>query len=267
MRKSKVLRKLRNGEFVSCFKLNLTDPRAVEIAALAGFDCLWVDQEHIGQDWSDLAAGIWAAKSQNTDIVVRVQCGSYNDYIKPLELDATGIMVPHVMGAEEARQVVRYTRFHPVGRRPMDGGNADGAYSTMDFTEYILEANKERFVILQIEDPEPMKELEDIAALEGYDMLFFGPGDYSQGIGHPGQWDHPDIEKARIKIAEVANRHGKYAGTVGSVADLDKLKQLGYHFVSVGADVVGLTQYCIQIKNAFDDRSGDKKISKAYFEG
>src|SRR5690606_17894488 len=132
MRKSKVLQKLRAGESVSCFKVNVPDPRVAEIVSLTGFDCVWVDQEHIGQDWSGLAANIWANKSPETNIRVRIQRGSYSDYIKPLELDATGIMVPHIMSAEDARQVIQYTRFHPIGRRPLDGGNNDAAYAMMD---------------------------------------------------------------------------------------------------------------------------------------
>src|ERR1700755_2912328 len=97
MRQSRVLRKLRNGETVCCVKINLADPRSPEIAAIAGFDCTWIDQEHIGQDWSVVAGSIWATKAHDTDILVRVSRGGYSDYIRPLELDATGIMVPHVM--------------------------------------------------------------------------------------------------------------------------------------------------------------------------
>ncbi len=67
-----------------------------------------------------------AAKVFDVDAIVRVPRGSYSDMIRPLELDAAGIMVPHVMSAEDARQVVRWTRFAPVGLRPLDGGNADG---------------------------------------------------------------------------------------------------------------------------------------------
>ncbi len=267
MRKSKVLQKLRAGEFVSCFKVNLPDPRVAEIVSLSGFDCVWVDQEHIGQDWSGLAACIWATKSQDTDIMVRIQRGSYSDYIKPLELDATGIMVPHIMSVEDARQVIQYTRFHPVGRRPLDGGNNDAAYAMMDFHEYIKEANRERFVILQIEDPEPMEELEEIAGLDGYDMLFFGPGDYSQGIGHPGEWDHPEITKARKRIAETAHRHGKFAGTVGNPANLDELKKMGYQFVSAGADVIGLAKYCQEVFGSFAKKDQDGNKPGGYFEG
>lgn len=265
MRKSKVLHKLRSGSFVRCFKVNIPDPRVSEIAALAGFDCVWVDQEHIGQDWSQLASSIWATKSRNTDIVVRVPRGSYSDYIRPLELDATGIMVPHIISVKDAEEVIQMTRFHPVGRRPLDGGNNDGAYTMMDFNHYIEQANKERFIILQIEDPEPLSDLDKIAALEGYDMLFFGPGDFSQGIGAVGQWDHPEISRARKLVAETARKHGKFAGTVGGPGNFDALRTMGYQFVSLGADVVGLAQYCQQI---LSDTGGStpETSSKNYFE-
>ncbi len=251
MRKSKVLNKLRNGETASCFKVNLKDAQVAEIAAIIGFDCVWVDLEHIGQDWSTIAAHVWAAKAHDTDLMVRVSRGSYSDYIKPLEMDATGILVPHIMGVEDAKKIIHMTRFHPIGRRPIDGGNADGGYTTTDFNEYLKSANRERFIALQIEDPEPLDELEEIARLDGFDMLFFGPGDFSQGIGAPGEFDHPLLVETRKRVAEVANRHGKFAATVGTTGNLRELLDMGYHFVSVGADVVGLKNYCDDIIKAF----------------
>ncbi len=255
MRKSKVLQKLRNGEFVNCIKINLSDAKVCEIAAMTGFDCVWVDQEHIGQDWSVLAAEIWATKAHDTDILVRVPRGAYNNYIKPLELDATGIMVPHLLSLADAKEIVYHTRFHPVGRRAIDGGNADGGYTGIDFNKYLEQANEQRFVILQIEDPEPLDELEAIAALPGYDMLFFGPGDFSQGIGAPGVWDHPLLIETRKKIATVAKQYGKFAGTVGSPANLKELNAMGYQFVSIGADVVGLKNYYTSLLQAFNNTS------------
>jgi len=265
MRESKVLRKLRAGEFTSCYKVNLLDPRSCEIAAIAGFDCIWVDQEHIGQDWSVLAANIWATKSQGVDMLVRVARGAYSDYVRPLELDASGIMVPHIMSLEEAKQVVNMTRFHPLGRRAIDGGNNDAAYTAVDFNEYLVKANEQRFVALQIEDPEPLLEIEAIADLPGYDMLFFGPGDFSQGIGAPGQWDHPDLIAARQKVVATAHKYGKFAGTVGSAANLMDLKNMGYDFVSTGADVVGLTKYCNDLISAFKVPTSDNS-GKNYLE-
>jgi len=263
MRKSKILQLLRNGQTASCFKVNLKDTQSVEIAAQSGFDCIWVDLEHIGQDWSIVASHVWATKAHNVDLMVRVPRGSYSDYIKPLELDATGILVPHVMGVEDAEKIIRMTRFHPIGRRPIDGGNADGAYTALDFNEYLASANRERFVVLQIEDPEPLDELEEIARLEGFDMLFFGPGDFSQGIGVPGQWNHPLLVETRKRVAEVAGKYGKFAATVGSTATLEELLAMGYHFVSVGADVVGLKNYCQDIIGAFGTKN---QSGKSYLE-
>jgi 4-hydroxy-2-oxoheptanedioate aldolase len=265
MRESRVLKKLRAGEIVSCLKVNLSDPRVPEIAAITGFDCVWTDQEHIGTDWSLLASHVWATKAHDTDLLVRVAKGSYSDFIRPMELDATGIMVPHIMSLQEAESIVAMTRFHPIGRRPIDGGNADGAYTAMDFNEYLVEANEQRFVIFQIEDPEPLDELEEIAALEGYDMLFFGPGDFSQGIGAPGQWDHPKLIETRKRVAEVARKHGKFAGTVGGPGNLDELVAMGYQFVSVGADVVGLKNYCQDLLKSFD-KSKAEKSATSYLE-
>jgi 4-hydroxy-2-oxoheptanedioate aldolase len=163
-------------------------------------------------------------------------------------------MVPHIMSLADAQAVVRMTRFHPVGRRPVDGGNADGAYCGIDFGEYLKQANEQRFVAVQIEDPEPLAELDAIAALPGIDMLFFGPGDFSHGIGAPGVWNHPRLLDARRRVAEAAMAHGKCAGTVASAANLDELIALGYTFLSVGADVVGLSQYCQSIVTEFTKR-------------
>lgn len=262
MRKSRVLRLLRSGENVSCVKINLADPRVCEMAALAGFDCVWIDQEHVSQNWSVVEASIWATKANDTDLVVRVPRGAYNNYIKPLELDATGIMVPHVMNLDDARKIVHHTRFHPTGRRAMDGGNADGAYTGIEFYQYLKDANEQRFVILQIEDPEPLDELEKIAALEGYDMLFFGPGDFSQGIGAPGEWDHPLIIETRRKIAKLARVNGKFAGTVGSPSNVKELNEMGYQFVSVGADVVGLKNYFSGLLGSPSDQDQNSYIEK-----
>ena len=252
MRESRVLKKIRAGEIASCFKINFADACASEVAAMAGFDCVWLDQEHLAQNWSVIASHIWATKAHNVDVMVRIPRGSYSDYVKPLELDATGILVPHVMSAEDARNVVQMTRFHPIGRRAIDGGSADGGYTNLDFNKYLRQANEHRFVIVQIEDPEPLEELDEIAAIDGVDGLFFGPGDFSQAIGAPGEWHHPRLVDARKRVAEAANRHGKIAATTGGIDRLPEFIGLGYRFVSVGADVVGVNTYCQSLVAKFD---------------
>ncbi len=249
LRKSKVLKKIRNGETALCTKLNLADPRAAEIAAMSGVDCIWIDMEHVPSDYIDLENMIRAAKLYDVDVLTRVSKGSYNDFIKPLEADSTGIMVPHLMSLEEAKKIVYFTKFHPIGRRPIDGGNADAKFCMVDTADYIKEANEERFVIVQIEDPEPMAELEEICALPGIDMIFFGPADFSQGIGNPAEVFNEETLKARRLVAETARKHGKMAGTVGGTANFKALEEEGFNFISVGADVVALCSYFKDIVN------------------
>jgi 4-hydroxy-2-oxoheptanedioate aldolase len=243
MQRSKVLEKLRAGEFVGCVKMNLADPRVADIAGLVGLECLWLGMEHTPNTLEQIEHCIRAAKMHDMDTLVRVERGSYSDLVRPLEMDATGIMVPHVMSAADARAIVRQTRFHPIGRRPIDGGNSDGAYCMIPVADYLRQANEQRFLVLQIEDPETMDELDEIAGLEGVDMLFFGPGDYSHGLGIPGQMDDPRIDQARRAVADAARRHGKYAGTTGRLKGLDHLREIGYQFVALGADVLALTDY------------------------
>ncbi len=247
MRKSRVLETLRAGGVARSMKVNLSDPKVVEIAAMCGFDAIWLDMEHVPTDWRTIEDGVRAAKIYDADVVVRVEKASYSDYIRPLEADAAGIIVPHLMSAEEARQIVRTTRFHPQGLRPVDGGNTDGAYCLMDYKGYISAANENRFICVQIEDVEAMDELEEIASIEGIDMIFFGPGDYSQSLGVPGDWDNPELLKARRRIAEVCRQNNKFAATVGGAANYHELVDMGYAFINIGADVVALSSYNYQL--------------------
>lgn len=265
LRPSRVLSKLRAGKTALGTKLNLADSRAAEIAASSGFDCIWTCQEHVGNDYSVIQNQILAAKVWDCDTVCRVPKGSYSDYVKPLELDATGIMVPHLMSAEEARNIVKMTRFHPVGRRPLDGGNADGLYCKIPQAEYLEHSNKEKFIILQIEDPEPLAELDEIASVEGYDMLFFGPGDFSHSIGDPGNFANPQVLDARKRIAETAAEYGKFAGTVGSLANVTELIDMGYNFINIGADVIFLVEGYKKIISTLKEMPSDK--TKSIYSG
>ena len=264
MRPSRVLRKLRNNEIVTCTKINLSDPRVAEIAAICGFDCLWIDMEHVPTDWQTVENQIRSAKIYDVDVMVRVAKGPYSDYVQPLEADAAGIMVPHLMSLKEAKEIVHWTRFHPLGLRPVDGGNADGKYCMVEFDEYIQAANKERFVVVQIEDPDPLDELEEIAKVDGIDMLFFGPADFSQGIGTPGKWDNPEIEKTRKRIAQVCKDNNIYAGTVGGPGNFQELIDMGYQFISIGADVLGLWAYYKDIlsKAGLENSNNSESIYK-----
>ena len=242
LRKSRLLALLRGGEVAACMKINTVDARVVEMAGLAGYPVAWLCNEHVPNDWINLEHQIRAAKLHNMDSIVRIAKGSYSDYIKPFEADATGIMVPHVTSADEARQVVDWCRFHPRGRRPIDGGNADGQYCRLPFGAYVEQGNRERFIILQIESPEGLANVDAIAAVEGFDILHFGPGDFSHRLGVVGERNHPAVLDARRRVAQAAVAHGKFAMSQ-PIAPLRDLAAEGYRVFSLGADVIGLNAY------------------------
>lgn len=245
-RKSRLLQKMRAGEKTISYKLNLADPRAAEIAAMNGFDAIWICQEHVPTDQSTMCNQILAAKVHDCDTIVRVAKGCYSDYILPLEADASAIMIPHLMSLAEAKEIAHTVRFSPIGRRPVDGGNADGLYCMLDFKEYIKFMNENRMIIVQIEDPEPLSELDEICQVPGIDMIFFGPGDFSHAIGVPGEANHPEVAKARKLVVETAHKYGKFAGTV-SVPSLKDAYTEGFDFVNCGADVVAIGSNCASI--------------------
>ena len=101
-----MLRKIRAGGVAYSTKMNLADPRVAEIAAMCGIDCVWIDMEHVPTDYATVENIVRAAKLYDTDTLVRVAKGCYSDFIRPFEADATGIMVPHLMSLEEAKQIV-----------------------------------------------------------------------------------------------------------------------------------------------------------------
>lgn len=236
-RKSRMLNKLRSGQKVISFKINSGSPRLVEMAASAGFDCVWICQEHVPTGAEIMEAQIMAGKAHDVDVLVRVAKGSYSDLVRPLEADASGIMVPHVRSAAEAKKIADTVRFQPVGMRPLDGGNADGMYCALPTAEYVRFVNENRFIVIQIEDPEAVAELDEICAVPGIDIIFYGPGDYAHALGVPGQLDNPEVVRVRKLVLEAAHRHGKYAATVASMANLKMLYDLGFDYLNCSSDV------------------------------
>ena len=258
MRESRVLRKMREGKVVTSIKLNMADPRIAEMAAMCGFDCIWIDMEHTPTDYATVENIVRSAKNYDTDVLTRVKKGCYSDFIQPLEADSAGIMIPHVMSLEEAKKIVYFTKFHPIGRRPIDGGNADGKYCQIPANDYMRQANEQRFVVIQIEDPEPLDELEEICKLPGIDMIFFGPADFSQGIGAPNDFANEKLLETRRLVAETARKHGKFAGTVGNMQNQDLLIELGYQFINLGSDVRALASYFSEITANCTDKTARK---------
>ena len=253
LRRSRILEALRKGTSATVIKLSLADPTVIEIAGIAGAQSVWLCNEHSPNNWLNMGNQIRAAKLFDCDTIVRVAKGAYSEYIKPFELDATGIMVPHVADADEARQIVQWTRFQPLGKRPLDGGNSDGQFCQIPLSDYFEHSNKERFIILQIESPEALEHVEDIASVPGFDILLFGAGDFSHLVGCPGNMQAPEVISARRRIAAAASKYGKWAMLASLPAPRAELEAEGYRLFNIAADVTALHDHFKGMSRNFED--------------
>jgi 2-keto-3-deoxy-L-rhamnonate aldolase RhmA len=212
MQSNRILQKLRQGQAVLVPTVwTVPHWKIVEMMGVVGFDGVWVEMEHSDFTYEQLSQMALAARATGMDVIVRVAKGGYNDLIRPLEAGATGLMLPHCTGPEEAREFVRAARFQPFGWRGV-GGSVDSRYGTVPFPEYVEWANREILLSVMIERREAVEQIEGIAATEGLDLLFIGPYDLSQSYGLLGQVDHPSIREAVDRTAQACAKHGKWWG-------------------------------------------------------
>lgn len=264
LRPSRILRELRSAQRSTVIKLNLGDPRIIELAGLSGASAVWLCNEHVPNDWLNLEHQVRAAKLYDMDTIVRVNKGGYSEYVKPFECDATGIMVPHVTSADEARHVVDMVRCQPLGHKALDAGNMDGLFCQVPLAEYAQHCNTEKFVILQIESPEALEVVDEIAAVPGYDMLLFGAGDFSHRIGMLGQATHPQVVAARKKVAAAAIKHGKYVAVASLYGQKEEVIAEGTHVFTLGADVIELGNAFHKLVNDFGDKAAAASSDSIY---
>lgn len=254
MKKSRVLEKLRKGDWVLIPQVGrIPSFKIVEILGMIGFDGVWIDMEHNDLSYETLAQMTLACRATGMDPVVRIAKGGYTSIIRPLEAGAAGLIIPHCMSPEEATRIVRWAKFAPEGLRGVNGAGVDGDYYMMNPSEYVKEANRETFLVVQIEDREAVDCVEEIAAVKGIDVLFLGPADLTQSYGVFPQFDHPLIKTAIDKVAQAALRRGKWWGMpVSSVDHAGEMIEKGARFLSHGAEVIVLTEGFKAIKEQFD---------------
>lgn len=192
----------------------VTEPWLTEVAGTLGFDVVWFDMEHRHYGYEFIDRLSLACRATGIDLMVRIRKNGYTSVMRALEFGANGIMIPHCCSAEEAQQWVEWARFPPLGKRGFDGAGADAGYGFSDPLEYLRERNQETFLAVQIEDREAVDCVDAIAAVDGVDGLFVGPADLTISYGIPFQRQHPTIQRAFDKIANAAERAGKWWGTV-----------------------------------------------------
>lgn len=221
---------------IGCW-LNLGSSISAEIVGNAGFDWVLIDLEHgVGVE-KDVLNQLQALEHTPAASIVRVESSERQRMHRMLDLGVEGIMCPRINDATEAKKVVSGLRYPPEGSR----GVAKVVRATgfgRNFSEYFRDAKDDILGIVQIETPEVLKHLDNIAAIDGVDVLFIGPSDLSMSLGVFGQFDHPRYTDALKATVLAAQKAGKATGILLSDPDdFGTYHQMGIRMIACGADV------------------------------
>jgi 2-dehydro-3-deoxyglucarate aldolase/4-hydroxy-2-oxoheptanedioate aldolase len=215
---------------------------AVKLMAVAGFDFLFIDTEHSMFDMETVVAMVQMSLMCGITPLVRPTDNTYADVARSLDSGAQGVIIPRVENGAQAAAAVSYAKYPPLGRRGA-GGAGRNAYERRTPLQAVEESNAETMVIVQIESPQSVDNLEEIASVPGVDVLLIGPQDLSINLGIHGQHTHPTFLEAAQRVASVASAHGLASGMVeNDVANLRRWYDMGMRFLVCNSDTNMLTQ-------------------------
>jgi 4-hydroxy-2-oxoheptanedioate aldolase len=253
MRRSKVLAKLRAGQVARICSVGEFLPFFPRLAAHYRYDGIWVDAEHRAWDRRETAASMALHHAADIDCIWRSTTLEKTGLYRLLEDGATGLMIPHVSTPERARELVQALKFPPLGDRGLDGAGFDADFLVGAPADYTAQANRETFLVVQIETPQGLDNVDAIAAVPGVDVLFLGPGDLSLRLGCTPAVADPQIMDAQRRLAGAVRRQGKAWGRpVGSPEEVRKVVELGAQLVAFGNAFWGLHQHLAECAAGFD---------------
>ena len=177
-----------------------------------------------------------------------------------LDIGAHGVMVPMVETAEQARDLVRRAYYPPEGARGTAFGIAHDDYGTAHPIDIMQAANQRTLVIAMIETAKGLANVEEIAAIDGIDVLWLGHFDLTSSMGIAGQLDHPDYLAAIARIIAAAKAHGKMAGYMAMNRDFAREYWAhGFRMLAYGLDHVLLKSALAEGMALIDGLSADEK--------
>lgn len=239
MRPNYVKSKLREGGIsIGTFLFEFATAGIGPIAAQAGAEFAFFDMEHTG--WSIETIRMLIATTRATDTIpmVRVPATEYHFMARVLDMGAMGIMVPMVESAAQARTIVAAAKYPPLGRRGAAFTIAHDDYTGGDIVEKIQSANSQTLLIAQIETVAGLNNVNEIAAIEGIDVLWIGHFDLSNSLGIPGQFNHPRFQDAVTDVIAACQSHGKVPGFLASdIEGGKKLLDQGFRMLAYGGDL------------------------------
>ncbi|WP_447957116.1 HpcH/HpaI aldolase family protein [Vreelandella sp. EE7] len=231
---------------------------ATEILASTGFDWLLIDGEHAPNTLPSILAQLQAVAPYSTAPVVRSVNHDPALIKQLLDIGAQTLMVPMVESGEQAAALVRATRYPPYGVRGVGGGVVRATrWDGVD--DYLEKAHESLCLIVQIESPQGVEQVEAIAATEGVDAIFIGPADLSVGMGYPGNPGHPDVQRAIEKVVQTVKASGKPVGILAPREDdARRYQALGCQFIAVGVDISLFRQGALETIGLYKEQPPEK---------
>ena len=187
-----------------------------QIVKAAGAEFILFDMEHSGVTIETLKAQFAACRGIGLVPMVRVPALQYHFIARCLDMGAMGIMVPMVESAAQAREIVSATRYPPAGRRGAAFSMAHDDYEGGSVPDKIAAAHARTLVIALVETADGVAAVDEIAAVDGFDVVWIGHFDLSNFLGIPGQFEHPDFLRAVDTVVQAAERHGKALGLLAA---------------------------------------------------
>lgn len=215
--------------------VSIPSAEIVELLSFSGFDWLFLDAEHGAYGPTEIVSMLQAA--HDCPCLVRIP-GPDEAWIKKvLDAGASGIIVPQICSAQQAREVINYAKYPAQGKRGVGLGRAH-KYGR-EFSSYLQNANQETVIVLQAENQQALDNIEAIATVDGVDAILIGPYDLSASLGQTGDVAHPTVQAAIKKISQACTAHNTRLGIFGvCAADVAPYKQLGFTLLTVGVDTL-----------------------------
>lgn len=214
-------------------------PVAIEVTAAAGIDFLCIDWEHAQISRERIEDLIRASDVHGVPAMVRVPGHAPESIAAVLDAGAAGVLVPRVSTTEQARAAVQATRYPPMGSRGVGPGRA-AAYGYR-IPDYLAAANDKLLLAIQVETAEGLANIDAIAAVDGVDVIFIGPGDLSVSIDAMGPANAAKLNAAIETIARAARAAGRTVGLFRpSPDDIGAWMKSGIRFFILASDTMFL---------------------------
>lgn len=185
------------------------DPIFLEMAAHLGYQAIWIEMEHAPITFDQAADLCRMASGSGMLTMIRIPDTRRENVLKAAECGPDIIDVPMIEEPAQMHEMIKYGRFAPVGGRGHFGASRAVNYGVVNsVTETQQNLNRELCLMAQVETAEAMKNLDQLAAVEGVD-LFVGPADLAASLGHPGQTLHPSVREAAARVVQAARANHK----------------------------------------------------------